>query len=150
MLPKRLGASRDSSYSSVFCFSARWYIKLSGHTYKVSRQAWAVILFWHSVLATLFGFAMMFAASVALGAPLVLLWSGDISSPGDCQRRLLRIPLRTINALDQQPKHQGGIATNMGKITYGRSYRGAATIRKFLTMKLAPPKMTIAPSARGK
>jgi hypothetical protein len=76
MLPKRLGALRDSSYSSVFCFSARWYIKLSGHTYKVSRQAWAVILFWHSVLATLFGFAMMFAASVVLGAPLVLLWSG--------------------------------------------------------------------------
>jgi len=57
-------------------FSVRWYIMLSGHTYKVNRQAWAVILFWYSVLATLVGLVMIFAVSVALGAPLVLLWSG--------------------------------------------------------------------------
>jgi len=26
-------------------YSVRWYMKLNGHTYKLSRQAWASILF---------------------------------------------------------------------------------------------------------
>ena len=41
-------------------------------------------------------------------------------------------------------------ARGRGAITYGRSYCGKTTTRKFLTMKLAPPKIKIAPSASGR
>ena len=56
-------------------FSVRWYIKLSGHTYKISRQAWAVILLWCSVIATAVGVAIIPMVSVTFGEFIVALWA---------------------------------------------------------------------------
>ena len=54
-------------------YSVRWYMKLDGHTYKLARQAWASILFWYSLLATLTGLALMVSVSVAPAIPITAL-----------------------------------------------------------------------------
>ena len=56
-------------------YSVRWYMKLDGHTYKLARQAWASILFWYSLLATLTGLALMVSVSVAPAIPITVLCS---------------------------------------------------------------------------
>jgi hypothetical protein len=56
-------------------FSVRWYIKLSGHTYKLARQAWASILFWYSLLAILVGIMMAATISYAFGVPMMVIWA---------------------------------------------------------------------------
>ena len=56
-------------------FSVRWYIKLSGHSYHISRQAWAVILLWCSVIATAVGVAMIPMVSVTFGEFIVAIWA---------------------------------------------------------------------------
>jgi hypothetical protein len=55
-------------------FSVRWYIKRSGHSYKIGRQAWAVILLWYSLLAMFVGLATI-KDSIALGVPMAALWA---------------------------------------------------------------------------
>ena len=56
-------------------YSVRWYMKLNGHTYNLSRQAWASILFWYSLLAILIGLVMMVSSSFAIGAPMAAIWA---------------------------------------------------------------------------
>jgi membrane protein implicated in regulation of membrane protease activity len=55
-------------------FSARWYMKLSGHTYKVGRQTWAAIIFWYSLLAIIVGIGVMYKF-VWFGVVIVVIWS---------------------------------------------------------------------------
>ena len=45
-------------------FSTRWRLKLAGRTYKVGRQAFAVLWFCESVLGILIGLTFMFRAGV--------------------------------------------------------------------------------------
>jgi hypothetical protein len=56
-------------------FSVRWYIKLSGHTYKLARQTWAAILFWYSVFAVLCGVAALLGRFIGMGIMFIVLWS---------------------------------------------------------------------------
>ena len=58
--------------------SVRWRVKLSGHNYKVGRQAIAAILFWYSLLAILFGANAGERDSKTEAA-------GELSSAGDGQ-----------------------------------------------------------------
>jgi hypothetical protein len=45
-LASALGNLAGMLFDLAFLFySVRWYIKLSGHTYKLARQTWAAILF---------------------------------------------------------------------------------------------------------
>ena len=57
-------------------FSVRWYIKLSGHSYKLARQTWAAILFWYSMFAVLFGVGALANRLFAMGVVFLVLWSG--------------------------------------------------------------------------
>lgn len=72
--------------------SVRWRVKLSGHNYKVGRQAIAAILFWYSLLAILFGVLMpLFERStftLVVGAVMVAIWSGSAYVSRRWQRRL--------------------------------------------------------------
>jgi hypothetical protein len=56
-------------------FSVRWYIKLSGHTYKLARQTWAAILLWYSVFAVLCGVAALLGRFIGMGIMFIVLWS---------------------------------------------------------------------------
>jgi hypothetical protein len=61
-------------------FSVRWYITLSGHTYRVSRQAWASILFWYSFVGILMGatfvrLAVITGHSSSFGMILAAVWA---------------------------------------------------------------------------
>ena len=61
-------------------YSVRWRIQLSGHTYKVGRQAVATILFWYAVFAVFAGLMMPLLLgettfNFAVAAIIVVLWS---------------------------------------------------------------------------
>lgn len=61
---------------SFLFFSVRWYIKLSGHSYRLARQTWAAILFWYSMFAVLFGIGALANGLIAMGLTFLILWSG--------------------------------------------------------------------------
>lgn len=60
-------------------YSARWSLKLSGHTYRVGSQTVATIVFWYSLFAVLVGLLMPFYARNMFGFKyaviMVLVWS---------------------------------------------------------------------------
>ena len=60
-------------------YSARWSLKLSGHTYKVGSQTVATIVFWYSLFAVFVGLTMPFYARNMFGFKyaviMVVVWS---------------------------------------------------------------------------
>jgi hypothetical protein len=60
-------------------YSAKWSLKLSGHTYKVGSQAVATIVFWYSLFAVFVGLIMPFYARNTFGFKyaviMVVVWS---------------------------------------------------------------------------
>jgi hypothetical protein len=77
-------------------YSVRWYMKLSGHTYKLARQAWASILFCYSLLGILIGLAMLpvfmpgRTVPVAFGIVMVAVWTSVAVASWMWRRRLRR------------------------------------------------------------
>jgi hypothetical protein len=73
-------------------FSARWLMKLSGHTYKVGRQATAALLFWYSAFATFIGLMMpVFERNtfgLISGGVMVTIWLTAAYACKRWQRRL--------------------------------------------------------------
>src|SRR6267378_8511503 len=59
-------------------YSARWSVKLSGHTYKVGRQTTAALLFWYSAFATFIGLMTPVfqrnKSSLIFGGVMVAIW----------------------------------------------------------------------------
>jgi hypothetical protein len=56
-------------------YSVRWYMKLDGHTYKLTRQAWASILFWYSMIGVLMGLMFTRSVSVIAGTVMMVVWA---------------------------------------------------------------------------
>ncbi len=54
-------------------FSVRWYLTLSGHTYKVNGQAWASIFLGYSFIGVLVG-VLMVKLYPSFGAIMLALW----------------------------------------------------------------------------
>jgi hypothetical protein len=71
----RLGALTGLILDITFLFyGVRWYIKLSGHTYKVARQTWAAILFWYSMLALVMGIGFLMEKEIIGGGIYLVVW----------------------------------------------------------------------------
>jgi hypothetical protein len=74
------------------CYSARWSIKLSGHTYKLGRQTVAALLFWYSVIAAIFGLITLLmvrnAVGLQAGGVMFLIWSVAADACKRWQKRL--------------------------------------------------------------
>lgn len=79
-------------YVGLF-YSARWCMKLSGHTYKVGRQTMAALLFWYSVFAAFIGLMMPVyernMTGFILGGGMIVIWSGVAYVCRRWQKRLL-------------------------------------------------------------
>jgi uncharacterized membrane protein len=56
-------------------FSTRWRLKLAGRTYKVGRQAFAVLWFCESILGILLGLVFISRVGIPFGAGMVVVWS---------------------------------------------------------------------------
>lgn len=73
-------------------YSARWSIKLSGHTYKVGRQTTAALLFWYSAFATLIGLMMPVfernRSGLIFGGIMVVIWFSAAYACWRWQKRL--------------------------------------------------------------
>jgi hypothetical protein len=73
-------------------YSARWLMKLYGHTYKVGRQTTAALLFWYSALAALIGLMMPLYErnrfGLTFGGIMLVAWSGIAYVCKRWQRRL--------------------------------------------------------------
>src|SRR5271163_1220043 len=76
-------------------YSARWSLKLSGHTYKVGSQTVATIVFWYSVFAVFVGLIMPFYVRNTFGFKyaviMVVVWSTVAYVSKRWQQRLRRI-----------------------------------------------------------
>ena len=88
-------------------YSARWSLRLSGHTYKVGSQTVATIVFWYSVFAVLVGLIMPFYARNTFGFKyaviMVVVWSIVAYVSKLWQQRLRRIERnRSIEAARAQ------------------------------------------------
>ena len=61
-------------------YSARWRMKLAGHTYKIGRQTVAALVFWYSVFAAFIGLVMVLYTQAGfdfkIGAIMIVVWSG--------------------------------------------------------------------------
>jgi hypothetical protein len=55
-------------------FSVRWYLTLSGHTYKVSGQAWASIFLGYSFIGLVVG-ALLLRVNPMFGVFMLALWA---------------------------------------------------------------------------
>jgi hypothetical protein len=73
-------------------YSARWRMKLSGHSWRVGRQTLAVILFWYSFFGVLLGLLTPLAERSTVGfvsgALVVAIWSCSAYACKRWQRRL--------------------------------------------------------------
>jgi hypothetical protein len=76
-------------------YSVRWYLKLSGHTYKVGRQAWASILFWYSLLGVLLGLTLTRVSGV-FGVGAAILWVFVALACWKWRKRLRRVESGTV------------------------------------------------------
>jgi hypothetical protein len=76
-------------------YSARWSLKLSGHTYKVGWQTVATIVFWYSLFAVFVGLMMPFYARNMFGFKyaviMVVVWSTVAYVSKRWQQRLRKI-----------------------------------------------------------
>jgi hypothetical protein len=76
-------------------YSAKWSLKLSGHTYKVGWQTVATIVFWYSLFAAFVGLIMPFYARNTFGFKyaviMVVVWSTVAYVSKRWQQRLRRI-----------------------------------------------------------
>ncbi len=89
-------------------YSARWSLKLSGHTYKVGWQTVATIVFWYSLFAVFVGLIMPFYARNTFGFKyaviMVVVWSTVAYVSKRWQQRLRRIERNhLIEAATAQP-----------------------------------------------
>jgi hypothetical protein len=86
-------------------YSAKWLMKLSGHTYKVGRQTWAALLFWYSVFAAFTGLIMPVyernTFGFTYGAVMIVIWSGAAYACKRWQRRLRTAELAQHGAVPQ-------------------------------------------------
>jgi len=73
-------------------YSARWRIKLSGHTYKLGRQTVATLLFWYAVFAVFIGLMMPLIEKNVFGftfaAVMIALWSSVAYASKRWQQRI--------------------------------------------------------------
>ncbi len=84
-----------TGYLSLFVglfLSARWRMRLSGHTYKVGRQTLATLLFWYAVFAVFIGLMMPFMETNTFGftfaAIMIVIWSSVAYACKRWQQRL--------------------------------------------------------------
>jgi hypothetical protein len=86
-------------------YSAKWLMKLSGHTYKVGRQTWAALLFWYSVFAAFIGLIISVYERNTFGFPygavMLVIWSGAAYACKRWQRRLRTAELAQHSAVPQ-------------------------------------------------
>ena len=82
-------------YDEVYKNSARWRMKLSGHSYKVGRQTVATLLFWYAVFAVFVGLMMPLMErntfGLTFGAAMIAIWSGIAYACKRWQQRLRTI-----------------------------------------------------------
>lgn len=98
-------------------YSARWSLKLSGHTYKVGSQTVATIVFWYSLFAVLVGLTMRFYARNTFGFKyaviMVVVWSIVAYVSKRWQQRLRAVErsrLTEASATQSAPRAPGTVS----------------------------------------
>lgn len=98
-------------------YSARWSLKLSGHTYKVGSQTVATIVFWYSLFAVFVGLLMPFYAQNMFGFKyaviMVVVWSTVAYISRRWQQRLRAVErsrLAEASATQSAPRAPGTVS----------------------------------------